>query len=1471
MEHSSHGACIRIDDTFGPHAGPCRGGFDFTLLFEEVILTLLPAGIILLALPFRLWYLAQRVKKVQGNSRSLTAIKLLSWAALGALQLAALILWATPSAARTQTTLTAAALALVATLGLALLSYAEHTRTVRPSSILNTFLFATFLFDIVHVRTLWLRAATHVEDIISYLATAAAAVRAALVVLEALEKRRSLRPEYQAYPPEATTSIYNRTFFWWLNPLFLQGFRREIDVDDLFVLDKHLKASYGYQRFYTAWTSIVNKSPYSLLGASYGILKWPVLQTIPPRACLTALSFCQPFLINHAIALSEQPVNDDTTQRGYGLVGAYIFVYVGIAITMGQYQHRTYRTIAMLRAGLISIIYRKTGSLSLKDIDPAASMTLMSADIERIVQGFQTMHEIWGNAIEVGVAIYLLERQLGVACVVPVAVSITSLLGSIFAMNFIMSRQAMWLEAIEKRISATSAMLSSMKGVKMCGLKDTLLTNLQQLRVDEMRISKKFRRLLIWNMIFAYLTQVFAPVLTFTVFSVRARDTGDTTLDTARVFTALSLFALLSEPLASLVMALAAYLGAVGSIVRIQQFLESKEKTETPKPEDFGEKPMIDNSAAEAVVVQGGNFGWDSEKEPLLKDVNLSIPWRKFTMIVGPVGCGKSTLLQSLLGEVPALSGSVCLGTTSIAYCSQDPWHMNGTIREAIIGCEEPDELWYAHVVHACSLRRDFRELPLGDSTRIGSGGVALSGGQSQRIALARAVYARRKIVILDDVLGGLDNTTENHVFHNLLGNKGLLREMNSTVLIVSSSVKRLPYTDHIVCISANGEIDSQGTFAELNSAGGYVSSFCLPQANWVYVPESDDQTMQLDLLKTPEKAVTIIQQVKEGESTESLASSDTACPVEGEDGMSRRTGDVQVYFYYIKTVGWWATLLFVLSITAFVFCMSFPTIWVQWWAAYNEDNPNGELGYWIGIYAMLGGVALVCLFISCWSLIMTMVPLSGEKFHLELLKTVLSAPMSFFVKTDSGVTLNRFSQDLQLIDMELPVAALNTFATFILCLAQMALIGYGSVYAAISFPIVLISLYLIQKVYLRTSRQLRLMDLETKAPLYSLFEESLSGIATIRAFGWQDKLNDRNHQLLDRSQRPFYLLFAVQRWLTMVLDLVVAAIAVLLMVLVVQLRGTMAAGGVGLALLNVIQFSQNIKLLVTFWTTLETHIGSVARIKSFTQTSVPEDQPEETQQPPPGWPSAGAIEFDNLSAAYNRDNMVLKQVNLSIKAGEKIGVCGRTGSGKTSLIMTLFRLVDMKGGAIRVDGIDVSQLPRQEVRSKIVAVPQHPFLLKGSVRLNADPMGQVGDDHILSALQSVQLLTTVEKNGGLDADVDDLNLSVGQKQLFCLARAMLRPSSILILDEATSSIDAKTEEVMQRLIRRKFANHTIIAVAHRIETIMDFDKVAVLDAGRLVEFDNPYRLLETTGSAFGKLYSAALQEEEEDLDKKRR
>ncbi|KAK3360588.1 ABC transporter [Lasiosphaeria hispida] len=1459
MAHNSSSFCVAVDDSLGPHANSCRGGFDFTLLFEETILTILPLSLFSLIIPARSWYLSRRERKTK-QSR-LAAVKLVVWAILAALYLTELVLWAAFPVVRTRASLAAVSLTLISTLGLCILSYLEHTRTVRPSSLLNTFIFFTLLFDITRARTLLLRASDPFDSSIAYVFTAGVTVKITVMVLEALEKRRLLRTEYQDCPPEATAGLYNRSFFWWLNPLFYQGFKRVLDVDDLYTLDKHLEASHWHQKFLNAWSPGRNKSPYSLLKSTFRLLWRPLTQTILPRSCLTALMFCQPFLINRTIRLSQEPINNETTQVGYGLIGAYLFVYVGIAIAMGQYQHRTYRTISMARAGLVSIIYNKTSALHLKDVDPAASMTLMSADMERIVQGWQTMHEIWSNAIEVGVAIYLLEEQLGIACVVPVAVSTFSLLGSLVSMNFIMSRQAMWLEAIEERISATSAMLSSIKGIKMCGLKDTLLDSLQKLRVKELHISKRFRRLIIWNMVFAYFTQVSAPVLTFAVFSLRARNTGNETLDTARVFTALSLFALLSEPLASLVMSLATFLGAVGSFSRIQQFLELDERTDGRQLEATGNKRP--NPCQNAIIMHEADFAWDATKSPQLHRVSLAIPRCKFTMVVGPVGCGKTTLLHAILGEIPNQTGSVHIGSASMAYCAQNAWHINGSIRQAILGMLTFDEKWYERVVKACELHRDIQDFPLGDETQIGSGGIALSGGQSHRIALARAVYARKDICVLDDTFSGLDTSTESHVFHSLLGENGLLRDMDTTVLLVSSSAKRLPYSDHIICLDSDGHISGQGTFAELVNAGGYITSLFSGRSDRIFAPKAaNDKEVITDTDEYHDDYG--LTYSKETPSNTSVSSNESTCVRERETDMNRRTGDVQLYVYYVRSVGLWATLLFAFAIVGFVFSISFPNVWVQWWAAANEVQPNSRLEYWLGVYAVLGFVAIVCLFVSCWQMIITMVPRSGENFHLALLKTVLSAPMSFFVTTDSGVTLNRFSQDLQLIDMELPIAALNTFTTFILCIAQMILIGLGSVYAAVSFPIVLVLLYFIQKTYLRTSRQLRLMDLETKAPLYSLFEESLSGLATIRAFGWQDRLYEKSHKLLDRSQRPFYLLFAVQRWLTLVLDLLVAAIAVLLVVLVVQLRGTVAAGGVGLALLGVIQFSQHVKLLVTFWTTLETHIGSVARLRSFTETTVGEDRPEERDTPPPGWSFGGDIEFRGLEAGYGGTRgHILKTISFTIKAGEKIGVCGRTGSGKTSLIMSLFRIADIHGGAIFVDGVDIATIPRREVRRRIVGIPQQPFLLKGSVRLNADPLGVASDEAIIEALECVQLIGLVEKNGGLDADVDGLTLSNGQKQLFCFARAMLRPGKILVLDEATSSVDVRTEEVIQRLLRKRFAGHTIIAVAHRLDTIMDFDKVAVLDAGRLVEFDSPYSLLDAPGSTFSRLYNSSLDVEE--------
>ncbi|UPL03089.1 hypothetical protein LCI18_014023 [Fusarium solani-melongenae] len=1456
------------DDSFGPHATSCRGGFDLTLLFEESILVVPINALLLLAAPCRAVYLLRKnTVKVEGSYW--LYCKLILCLFLIASQIGFLILLTQSSAIITKASLPTAALSFVASIALLGLSYVEHVYSYRPSTVLNLFLLFSVLFEATRTRTLWLQGYNRSPAIAALVATL---IKIAMLVVEAIEKRGFLRPQYRALPPEVTSGVFSQWVFWWQLPLFRAGYSKKLEIESLFPLSKHFKSSYLQGLLQTAWDKSSKKEGHGLILVVLRTLKWPILSIIFPRLCFIGFTFCQPFLISTTLAWAEKDSDSDDMNQGYGLIGAWFIVYVGIGVTTGQYQHLTYRAITMARGQLITMLYDKATDIDITAADPTAALTLMSADIERIDTGWRTAHDVWANLVEIAVAVYLLERQLGVVCLIPVGAAIFSIIGSVIAVSFVMARQAMWLEAIEKRIAATSQMLGAMKGVKMCGLTDVLSTRIQAMRNDEMHISGKFRRLLIWNMVLAYLAPIFAPILTFTAYSVLAQSRGGgSNLDTNRMFTSLSLFALLQDPLTSFVTSLSSLMGSIGSFVRIQSFLRtdvrvddraiqdgiegdaslgSRSSDSEPEKNCFspeGEPKLLKDTMSKvslngnAVIVKAGSFGYDTTKTPILSDINVQVPLGKFTLLVGPVGSGKSTLLKAFLGEVGIMAGSVQVSSSEIAYCDQTPWHMNGTVRDSIIAFSPTDERWYQQVLDACSLRQDLSQLPRGDLTTIGSKGIVLSGGQSQRISLARAIYAQKDVVALDDVFSGLDAHTENAVFHNLLGTHGILRQLKATVIIASSRGTRIPYADHILSLDGTGIGCEQGSLDKLTDSGGYVSRSLVSSADWTYEQPPNAAT-------TPTEA-----------STRALVSSEEAHLEDLEDEAGRRTGDVAIYTYYIRAIGWIPTLIFVAAICAFIFSQSFPTIWLNWWAAANAKDPFTRLGYYLGIYAMLGGLAIIFLVVSTWQMIVTMVPLSGNNFHQSLLKTVLNAPMSFFAATDAGVTINRFSQDLQLIDMDLPLSALNTFATFVLCIAEMALIAAGSYYTAVAFPFLFAALWVVQHTYLRTSRQLRFMDLEAKSPLYALFTESVTGLVTLRAFGWRGALEKKHHELLDRSQKPFYLLYAVQRWLTFVLDMFVAFIAVLVMVLVTQLRGVLPTGLIGVALVNIIQFSQHLKLLMTFWTNLETQIGAISRIKSFTAYTASEHEPQEKEQPPPMWPSKGTIVFDNVSAGYRQSENVLKNISMSIEAGQKIGICGRTGSGKSSMVSCLFRMVDLHGGRITIDELDISTLPREQVRTRLVAVPQDAFLIEGgSVRLNADPSSGLTDAAIEDALSAVDLWDIVVEKGGLDVLIEELHLSHGQRQLFCIARAILRPSPVVVLDEATSSVDSHVDELVQRVLRERFENRTVIAIVHKLESALDdFDMVAVLDAGELQEFGPPRKLLEKgpEASAFAALY----------------
>lgn len=448
----------------------------------------------------------------------------------------------------------------------------------------------------------------------------------------------------------------------------------------------------------------------------------------------------------------------------------------------------------------------------------------------------------------------------------------------------------------------------------------------------------------------------------------------------------------------------------------------------------------------------------------------------------------------------------------------------------------------------------------------------------------------------------------------------------------------------------------------------------------------------------------------------------------------------------------------------------------------------------------------------------------------------------------------NRFSQDLELIDNDLPNAINMTIFHLMSSIVSAVLVFIGSGYVAAAIPLCIIALFILQFYYLRTSRQLRLLDIEAKAPLFSLFFESLQGVMSIRAFGWTDAYIAKHVDVLNTSQRPYYIMFCIQRWLSLVLDLFNAAVAVLLVGITLNLPGG-STGYLGVALFNIVTFSSTLQSLVTEWTQVETALGAIKRIQAYT-TSVPDENlPGETGSVSPAWPEAGSISISSLSASYDAsDKPVLNNIDLEITHGQKVAICGRTGSGKSSLVSTLLCLLEIDSGSITIDGVDISTIPRQTVRERINTLPQEPFFLHGSVRENLDSHGSLEDEVLITALSDVGLWSRFSVDG-LDADMDEETLSHGQRKLFCLAKALVKPSSILIMDEATSSVDGQTDQLIQGVIRKRFVDCTIIAVAHKLSTVEDFDTVIMLDKGGVIERGNPARLLEDNLSTFYSAY----------------
>ncbi|GIC86176.1 uncharacterized protein Aud_002541 [Aspergillus udagawae] len=1408
-------SCLQADHSWGPTLPtPCHGGFDFTIYFEQIWLSAVPSILFLVSGGPRLWQLCQAPVVIHQSRSQL--VKLGTISLLIVLQLILLPLWSLRTSLQSSASIPAAVFSLVAALGLALLSFYEHQRSVRPSTLLSIYLVFSVLFDAVQARSLWLRST---NGPIAAVFTAALAVKLIITVLEGREKRAISPVPGIKLSPETTSSIYNRTVFWWLNRLLLAGYKSTLRLNDLYPLESDMTSAKLGAAIENAWMKAKQTRPYGLLFTTAVALKWALLSPVAPRIALIGFKYCQPLLLASVVNYVRLPDPDRDRNVGYGLIGATAIVYIGIAVSTGLYNLKVYRSTVMIRGSLVSIIYRKTLRLHLNEAKSSAALTLASSDVDRIGLTVESGHEIWASSIETILALVLLQRQLGWASIAPVLLALPQLSG------------------YRRKYADCKVCPTAPTGM---GRSDPEAYN------SNISSTQKYEK-----------RQDDGPAGDDCSDDPKGQDLRAGFVEALQeflcIFASLSLTQLLATPLQKVLSSIPSFAGSLGSFARIEAYLRLDDRVDG-RNSDFAssresaKESIIDENQLElgnllttgqskaigkrAISVQEADISYSADSHPILHKHNFEIPKGLLNVVVGPVGCGKTTLLNALLGEITISSGKVMVDHSPIAYCQQTPWLINASVKENILNHSPYDQTWYKRVTWSCGLDEDIEQLPDGDATLVGSRGTSLSGGQKQRLALARAVYARAPLVILDDTLSALDARTEKLVFDRLLSKTGLFQQLELTVMLVTHSVQHLRSADNIIVLDSKGRMEQHGSFTELSGREGPVRRLladCPPDKNSAETNSLEPSSGSVSLSRT-------------GGANVSLPRA-AATP-----GVKRKpTSDSAVLMYYLKSIGWYRASIFLLTSLAYVFCTSFTQIWVQWW---TESKNRGD-GSFLGVYFALAVGAVVNYSSSIWCMMISIVPISAAKLHWQLLDSVIHAPMSFFSTVDSGITLNRFSQDMSLINSRLPVSTMQATPMAFQALAQIALIAVGSTYLAIAIPLCLGATWALQRFYLRTSRQLRLLDLELKSPLFSSISETLEGLPTIRAFGWQEKFERRNQERLDASQRPVYLLYCIQRWLNFVLDLIVAALAILLVSLATQLPSSTSGGRLGVAMLSILGFSQSLSQFIFFYTDLETSLQAVSRVKEFVETTVSEEAgPGSLTAPPEHWPVRGAVEFQNITASYSSDmdSPVLNGISLVIQTGQKVGICGRTGSGKSSLLSALFCMIELQSGSITVDGIDLNNISRQEVRSRLIAIPQDPFLVPGTVRFNASPDETVADNQITEALEKVGLWEHVQKRGGLDTDIGILSLSHGQQQLFCLARAILRPGTILVLDEATSNVDWGTDEVMQRVIREEFANKTVITVAHRLRTILDSDLVVVLGEGCILEVGHPGELLATPG-----------------------
>ncbi|XP_029521300.1 ATP-binding cassette sub-family C member 4-like isoform X2 [Oncorhynchus nerka] len=1266
--------------------------------------------------------------------------------------------------------------------------------------------------------------------------------------------------------PSATANLFSQVFFCWLNPLFRIGYKRRLEEDDMYkVLPEDGSERLG-EELQRHWDHEVQKAAKELRPPK--LTKVLIKCYWKPYAVLgiftlieEVIKVIQPVFLGKLIQYFENydPDNMDALYEAFGYAAGVCLSTLILAITHHLYFFHVQRTGMKMRVAMCHMIYKKALCLSSAAMGKTTTgqiVNLLSNDVNKFDEVTIFLHFLWVGPLQAAAVLGLLWVEIGPSCLAGMAVLVIlmptqTMFGRLFS-KFRSKTAAL----TDNRIRTMNEVVSGIRIIKMYAWEkpfSALVNDVRRKEISKIMSSSYLRGL---NMASFFAASKIIVFITFTVYVLLGN-----TISASRVFVAVSLYSAVRLTVTLFFPSAIEKLSETRiSVRRIKTFLLLDEivKSKHGFLQEEKQEPNVE--------IQDLICYWDTSQDaPSLQNLSLTVKSEQLVAVIGPVGAGKSSLLSAILGELPHDKG-VLKVKGQLTYASQQPWVFPGTIRSNILFGKALHPQKYEKVLRACALKRDMELLPDGDLTVIGDRGATLSGGQKARVNLARAVYQDADIYLLDDPLSAVDAEVGRHLFEQCIC--GILK--NKPRILVTHQLQYLQAANQILVLK-EGHMVARGTYSELQRSGVDFTSLLKREEEGPQAPGVETESRSPCSRTLSQNSVvshtSSIRSVKDG--TEQLPAEPVQTVV--EESRSDGTIGVGLYVKYLKAG---ANILVLIGVLLLQFLAQAAYILQDWWLAYwageqEKLNVNGtvtiqngvnvteqlNLDFYLGIYAGLTGATLIFGFARSLVMFNVLVK-AAQSLHNRMFNSILRTPVRFFDVNPIGRVLNRFSKDIGQLDAALPW----TFVDFIQIFLQ--IIGVVAVAASVIpwiliplVPLIIVFLFL-RRYFLQTSRDVKRLESTTRSPVFSHLSSSLQGLWTIRAFRAEERFQNTFDAHQDLHSESWFLFLVTSRWFAVRLDGMCAVFVTITAFGCLLLRDQVEAGSVGLALSYAVTLMGMFQWGVRQSAEVENMMTSVERVVEYTELE--SEAPWETQKrPPPEWPSQGLITFDRVSFSYSSDGpVVLKDMKAMFRPKEKVGIVGRTGAGKSSLVSALFRLAEPEG-RIYIDGVLTSEIGLHDLRQKMSIIPQDPVLFTGTMRKNLDPFSQHTDEDLWNALQEVQLKSVVEELPNKMETVlaeSGSNFSVGQRQLVCLARAILRKNRILIIDEATANVDPRTDELIQKTIRDKFRECTVLTIAHRLNTIIDSDRILVLDAGQIHEYDEPYTLLQNHDGIFFKM-----------------